>query len=284
MVAGHVVSGSAGPAHRPRTRRRGGGRPRGSHSRTQSTRCSSSVRPEAWASARRSPPATTSTRAAGAGRSRLQSRERRLGELLQHQLEAGAGRGHGDRRPPAIAALPAPAPAERRPPDRSTGRANNCSKAGDGRRAEAAERGVVVPGWSTASSQPDVLALSTPPPSPQLIGDEHRVQLLACPPGVVDELVGRYLRQVDLAVPGAIEGFYVVGSTALGAFRPGRSDVDFVAVVGDRLGVVDWAGCAGRSGASTRPTWPAPSFDRPGGGRSRATTYLSGGRTWAGHR
>jgi len=54
-------------------------------------------------------------------------------------------------------------------------------------------------------------------------------------PGVVDELVGRYLRQVDLAVPGAIEGFYVVGSTALHAFRPGRSDVDFVAVTRDRL-------------------------------------------------
>jgi hypothetical protein len=54
-------------------------------------------------------------------------------------------------------------------------------------------------------------------------------------PGVVDELVGRYLRQVDVAVPGAIEGFYVVGSTALGAFQQGRSDIDFVAVVGDRL-------------------------------------------------
>ena len=50
-------------------------------------------------------------------------------------------------------------------------------------------------------------------------------------PAAVDELVGRYLRQVDIAVPGAIEGFYVVGSTALGAFRRGRSDVDFVAVV-----------------------------------------------------
>jgi hypothetical protein len=58
-------------------------------------------------------------------------------------------------------------------------------------------------------------------------------------PGMVDELVSRYLRQVDVAIPGAIEGFYVVGSTALGAFRPGRSDVDFVAVVGDRLGVAE---------------------------------------------
>ncbi len=52
-------------------------------------------------------------------------------------------------------------------------------------------------------------------------------------------MVGRYLRQVDLAIPGAIEGFYVVGSTALGAYRPGRSDVDFVAVLGDRLGATE---------------------------------------------
>lgn len=54
-------------------------------------------------------------------------------------------------------------------------------------------------------------------------------------PPAVDELVRRYLRQVDATIPGAIEGFYVVGSAALGAFRPGRSDVDFVAVVGDPL-------------------------------------------------
>jgi Domain of unknown function (DUF4111) len=32
-------------------------------------------------------------------------------------------------------------------------------------------------------------------------------------------------------VPGRIEGFYVVGSASMGAFRPGRSDVDFVALV-----------------------------------------------------
>jgi Domain of unknown function (DUF4111) len=57
--------------------------------------------------------------------------------------------------------------------------------------------------------------------------------------GVVGELVGRYLRQVDLAIPGAIEGFYVVGSAALGVFRPERSDIDFVAVVGDRLDAVE---------------------------------------------
>jgi hypothetical protein len=58
-------------------------------------------------------------------------------------------------------------------------------------------------------------------------------------PGEVGALVGRYLRQVDIAIPGAIHGFYVVGSIALTAFRPGRSDVDFVAVLGDRLGAAE---------------------------------------------
>jgi hypothetical protein len=43
---------------------------------------------------------------------------------------------------------------------------------------------------------------------------------------VDDLLVG-----LDRALPGRIEGFYVVGSVCLGAFRPGRSDVDFVATV-----------------------------------------------------
>jgi hypothetical protein len=52
-------------------------------------------------------------------------------------------------------------------------------------------------------------------------------------PPVAGALVDRYLRHADRAAPGAIEGFYVVGSVALGAFRPGRSDLDFVAVVGD---------------------------------------------------
>jgi hypothetical protein len=39
------------------------------------------------------------------------------------------------------------------------------------------------------------------------------------------------LARLDRAVPGRIEGFYVVGSASMGAFRPGRSDVDFVAIV-----------------------------------------------------
>ena len=39
------------------------------------------------------------------------------------------------------------------------------------------------------------------------------------------------LARLDRVVPGRIEGFYVVGSASMGAFRSGRSDVDFVAIV-----------------------------------------------------
>ncbi|WP_206185020.1 aminoglycoside adenylyltransferase domain-containing protein [Thermoactinospora rubra] len=41
----------------------------------------------------------------------------------------------------------------------------------------------------------------------------------------------RYLAVADRVLPGRIRGFYLVGSTALGAYRPDRSDIDFVAVV-----------------------------------------------------
>ena len=44
-------------------------------------------------------------------------------------------------------------------------------------------------------------------------------------------LAARYLGLADRLLPGRIEGFYVVGSAALGAFDPDRSDVDFIAVV-----------------------------------------------------
>ncbi len=107
---------------------------------------------------------------------------------------------------------------------------------------------------------------------------------MAMLPVVVDELVGRYLYQIDLAVPGTIEGFYVVGSAALGAFRPGRSDVDFVAVVRDRLLDVElsrllWAQrrlyVADLAQTFLRPPWRWP---------LTCNGVLSGGRTWAGHR
>lgn len=52
-------------------------------------------------------------------------------------------------------------------------------------------------------------------------------------PAPVQRLVSRYLRRVDAALPGLVEGLYVVGSTALGDFQPAVSDVDFVAVTGE---------------------------------------------------
>jgi hypothetical protein len=45
-----------------------------------------------------------------------------------------------------------------------------------------------------------------------------------------------YLRWADRVVPGFVTGFYVVGSAALGEYVPGRSDLDFVAVMGDEVG------------------------------------------------
>jgi hypothetical protein len=44
-------------------------------------------------------------------------------------------------------------------------------------------------------------------------------------------LAGHYLSFADRMLPGRITAFYLVGSTALGAFRYGHSDLDFVAVV-----------------------------------------------------
>ena len=45
----------------------------------------------------------------------------------------------------------------------------------------------------------------------------------------------RHLALVDRLLPDRIVGFYVVGSTALGAYRDGRSDIDFVAGVDRQL-------------------------------------------------
>jgi hypothetical protein len=50
-------------------------------------------------------------------------------------------------------------------------------------------------------------------------------------PGAARAAVDDLLAGLDRELPGRIEGFYVVGSTCLGAFRADRSDVDFVAIV-----------------------------------------------------
>jgi predicted nucleotidyltransferase len=48
-------------------------------------------------------------------------------------------------------------------------------------------------------------------------------------------VAGDLLARLDRALPGRIEGFYVVGSASMGAFRPSRSDIDFVAIVDGEL-------------------------------------------------
>lgn len=68
----------------------------------------------------------------------------------------------------------------------------------------------------------------------QVAAPEHVA--LAASAGVIElegpePLARRYLALADRALPGRIVAFYLVGSTALGAFRAGRSDVDFIAVV-----------------------------------------------------
>jgi hypothetical protein len=50
-------------------------------------------------------------------------------------------------------------------------------------------------------------------------------------PADVRRTVDRYLGVADRLLPDRITGFYLVGSVALGAYRPGRSDIDFVAVL-----------------------------------------------------
>lgn len=48
---------------------------------------------------------------------------------------------------------------------------------------------------------------------------------------MIDKIVNRYLSVADRLMPGQIEGFYLVGSAALGAWHPETSDIDFVAVM-----------------------------------------------------
>jgi hypothetical protein len=43
---------------------------------------------------------------------------------------------------------------------------------------------------------------------------------------VIDTVTRDYLSAVDAALPGFVEGFYLVGSVALGAYQEGRSDID----------------------------------------------------------
>ena len=50
-------------------------------------------------------------------------------------------------------------------------------------------------------------------------------------PREVRTAIAAYLRDADRLIPGQLAGCYLVGSTALGAYRPGRSDIDLIAVL-----------------------------------------------------
>jgi hypothetical protein len=60
-------------------------------------------------------------------------------------------------------------------------------------------------------------------------------------PELARAAVGDLLARLDRVVPGRIGGFYVVGSASMGAFRAGRSDLDFVATVNGELGRAELA-------------------------------------------
>lgn len=45
---------------------------------------------------------------------------------------------------------------------------------------------------------------------------------------MIQQTTGRYLEAADRELPGLVEGLYVVGSAALGAWQPGASDIDTV--------------------------------------------------------
>lgn len=47
---------------------------------------------------------------------------------------------------------------------------------------------------------------------------------------LVQQVVHAYLDETDRHAPGLVEGLYLIGSVALADFRPGHSDIDFLAV------------------------------------------------------
>ncbi|WP_030393224.1 nucleotidyltransferase domain-containing protein [Kitasatospora purpeofusca] len=79
---------------------------------------------------------------------------------------------------------------------------------------------------------------------------------------LVHEIADAYLTLVDAAVPGLVEGLYVVGSAALGDFHPARSDIDFVAVSADPVTAAQLAGLE-RAHARLATRYPCPAFDGP---------------------
>ncbi|MFK8844766.1 aminoglycoside adenylyltransferase domain-containing protein [Streptomyces sp. Ac-502] len=76
----------------------------------------------------------------------------------------------------------------------------------------------------------------------------------------VEAVVRSFLASVDRTRPGLVEGLYLTGSIALGDFRLGRSDVDFVAVTARRPTAEDVVALR-QAHAETRAQHARPYFD-----------------------
>ncbi|MEV1289798.1 aminoglycoside adenylyltransferase domain-containing protein [Micromonospora sp. NPDC049679] len=79
---------------------------------------------------------------------------------------------------------------------------------------------------------------------------------------VVREVLDAYLRAVDDAVPGLVQGLYLTGSVALDDFHVGVSDVDFVAVTAAKPDDQQVHGLRRAHALLTRQC-PRPFFDGP---------------------
>jgi hypothetical protein len=72
----------------------------------------------------------------------------------------------------------------------------------------------------------------------------------------VDDVLRNFLGEVDREAPELVEGFYLTGSLALGDFRPGRSDLDFVGIVAPAQ-----ADVLHQASARHRRQYPTPRLD-----------------------
>jgi Domain of unknown function (DUF4111)/Nucleotidyltransferase domain len=79
-------------------------------------------------------------------------------------------------------------------------------------------------------------------------------------PHQAQETVEAFLEAIDAEAPALIEGLYLVGSVALGDFRPHHSDVDFVAVTAGQLDSIGYAALE-RAHARLSARLPRPFFD-----------------------
>jgi hypothetical protein len=79
-------------------------------------------------------------------------------------------------------------------------------------------------------------------------------------PAEVTAVTGRFLELIDAGAPGLVTALYLRGSLAFGEYFPGRSDVDFTAVLAERPGADQLDALASAHGA-VYDAYPGPHFD-----------------------